>query len=348
MAAPAIPLPPSHVPNQSHPRIAEVEADIVDRLLGELLAVKDARPGTEVNLAEDDIFWLCRKCRETFLSQPMLLEVQCPVNVCGDTHGQYHDLLRLFEMGQFPPYSNYIFLGDYVDRAKQSVETMCLLMCYKIRYPESFFLLRGNHECASLNRIYGFYDECKRRYSIKLWRTFSDLFNCMPVAAVIEDKIMCMHGGLSPELHHLSQILSLPRPVDVPDEGILCDLLWSDPDASAEGWSRNPRGAQVVEDGYEFQASRQLVTLFSAPNYCGEFDNAGAMMCVNEDLVCSFRVLRPARHLVGRGGKGAGGGWGEEEEEEEEGEEDEIGGSLFRVPDAAEDGGKNVTGTASF
>jgi serine/threonine-protein phosphatase PP1 catalytic subunit len=290
----------------------------VDKIIEKLLAVKNARPGTEVNLPEEDIMWLCRRCREIFLSQPMLLEVACPVNICGDTHGQYHDLLRLFEIGQFPPNANYIFLGDYVDRAKQSIETMSLLMCYKIKYPESFFLLRGNHECASLNRIYGFYDECKRRYSVKLWRTFSDLFNCMPVAAVVEDKIFCMHGGLSPELKHLSQILQISRPVDVPDEGLLCDLLWADPDMNVSGWARNPRGVsylfgydvleeflakhdldlvcrahQVVEDGYEFQADRQLVTLFSAPNYCGEFDNAGAIMCVSEDLVCSFRVLRP-------------------------------------------------------
>ncbi|GAB5029856.1 serine threonine-protein phosphatase pp1-beta catalytic subunit [Nannochloropsis oceanica] len=351
-----LPLPSTCPPAPPGPRVATIEAEIVDRLLVQLLSVKEARPGTEVNLAEEDIFWLCLQCRKTFLSQPMLLEVQCPVNICGDTHGQYHDVLRLFEMGHFPPYSNYIFLGDYVDRAKQSIETMCLLMCYKIKYPESFFLLRGNHECASLNRIYGFYDECKRRYSVKLWRTFSDLFNCMPVAAVIEEKILCMHGGLSPELHHLSQILNLPRPVDIPDEGILCDLLWSDPDPSLVGWARNPRGVsylfghdvvedflashdldlicrahQVVEDGYEFQASRQLVTLFSAPNYCGEFDNAGAMMCINEDLICSFRVLRPALHQRGKKREGGMG-------EEEDGENDEDDALFPTMGDDDDDG----------
>ena len=121
----------------------------------------------------------------------------------GDLHGQYFDLLRLFEYGGFPPDSNYLFLGDYVDRGKQSLETICLLLAYKIKYPENFFLLRGNHECASINRIYGFYDECKRRYSIKLWKTFTDCFNCLPVSAVVDEKILCMHGGLSPDLHQV-------------------------------------------------------------------------------------------------------------------------------------------------
>ncbi|RWW33161.1 hypothetical protein GW17_00002142 [Ensete ventricosum] len=112
----------------------------------------------------------------------------------GDIHGQYSDLLRLFEYGGLPPQANYLFLGDYVDRGKQSLETICLLLAYKIKYPENFFLLRGNHECASINRIYGFYDECKRRFNVRLWKVFTDCFNCLPVAALIDEKILCMHG----------------------------------------------------------------------------------------------------------------------------------------------------------
>mmetsp|Transcript_11930 Transcript_11930/g.17871 ORF Transcript_11930/g.17871 Transcript_11930/m.17871 type:complete len:316 (+) Transcript_11930:58-1005(+) len=302
-------------------KLASGDAERVKRCIDSLVSVLNEKAGTEVNLPEEDIVFVCRKAREVFLSQPMLVEVSPPVNICGDTHGQYHDLLRLFEVGGFPPDANYLFMGDYVDRARQSIELITLLLCYKIRYQTAFFLLRGNHECSALNRIYGFFDECKRRYSIKLWRIFGDCFNCMPVSAVVADKIICMHGGLSPDLEHLNQITKIERPTEVPEDGILCDLLWSDPDPSITGWGYNTRGVsytfgsgvveafldkhdldlvcrahQVVEDGYEFHFDRQLVTVFSAPNYCGEFDNAAGMMCVHEDLVCSFKLLRPTTH----------------------------------------------------
>lgn len=186
--------------------------DDVDKAIAQLWSVQNEPPGTEVNLPEELLFKIVKRSRDIFISQPMLLEVSAPINICGDTHGQYSDLLRLFEMGGLPPNTNYLFLGDYVDRAKQSIEVIALVLCYKIKYPEKFFLLRGNHECASLNRIYGFYDECKRRYSVKLWRIFADCFNCMPVAAVVEDKIFCMHGGLSPDLERLGQIFDIERP----------------------------------------------------------------------------------------------------------------------------------------
>lgn len=120
------------------------------------------------------------------MSQPMLLELEAPIKVCGDVHGQFTDLLKLFEYGGYPGDTNYLFLGDYIDRGKQSIECMCLLLAFKIKNPENFFLLRGNHECSSINRIYGFYDECKRKYNLKLWKTFSDVFNVMPVSALID------------------------------------------------------------------------------------------------------------------------------------------------------------------
>ncbi|CCW71997.1 unnamed protein product [Phytomonas sp. Hart1] len=254
------------------------------------------------------------------MSQPMLIEIHPPVNLCGDIHAQFWDLLRLFELGGYPPGGNYLFLGDYVDRGERSLETICLLLAYKLLFPETIFLLRGNHETASINRIYGFFDECKRRFNVRLWKVFTDTFNCMPVAAVVGERILCMHGGLSPELGSLEQIRRILRPTDVSDSGLLCDLLWSDPDGEEErsGWSENDRGVswvfgndvveetlqrfdldlicrahQVVDEGYEFFAGRRLITVFSAPNYCGEFNNHGAFLCVDKKLNCSITQLVP-------------------------------------------------------
>jgi|UniRef100_A0A6S8W7K8 serine/threonine-protein phosphatase PP1 catalytic subunit len=300
---------------------AKYDEEWVDGIISQLVSSRNntKKPGSVINIPHTDCAELCKQAKKVLLSQPMLLELGAPIKICGDIHGQFNDLLRLFEYGGFPPESNYLFLGDYVDRGKQSIEVICLLFAYKIKYPENFFILRGNHEASGINRIYGFYDECRRRYSVKVWKTFCNTFECLPCTAVIDDKIMCMHGGLSPELKRFEQISNIKRPCDVPDTGLLCDLLWSDPDSSCENYQNNDRGVsftfgqkivkeflekhdldlivrahQVVEDGYEFFAGRELVTVFSAPNYCGEFDNAGAMMTVDDTLMCSFQILKPA------------------------------------------------------
>jgi len=292
----------------------------VDAIIEALLDLRMSKPieGRAVAIPERQLELLCYQTKAVFAEQPMMLEVDAPMRVAGDVHGQFYDLLRLFEYGGPPEEMNYLFLGDYVDRGKNSIETVTLLLSLKAKYPENFFILRGNHECASINRLYGFFDECKRRYNIKLWKSFGDVFNFMPVCALIDDRILCMHGGLSPELTSLEQIRQLPRPVDVPDSGLLCDLLWSDPSLEVSTWGDNDRGVsftfgaevvrvflkkhnldliarahQVVEDGYEFFAGRQLVTIFSAPNYCREFDNAAAVMSIDENLLCSFKVLKP-------------------------------------------------------
>jgi len=312
-------VPQHHHAEDAMPPEQDPALDEIRTIAESLLSLRGSPPGTLAHITEQEIKLLCSTARPVLLNQPMLIELEAPIKICGDIHGQYTDLLRLFEYGGFPPVANYLFLGDYVDRGKQSIETICLLLAYKIQYPDNFFILRGNHESAGINRIYGFYDECKRRYSIKLWKVFSDVFNCLPAAALIDEKILCMHGGLSPELQSLQQIANIERPCDVPDMGLLCDLLWSDPDANTTGWGDNDRGVsyvfgadivskflnkldldlvvrahQVVEDGYEFFAGRQLVTLFSAPNYCGEFDNAGGMISVDEDLMCSFQIIKPS------------------------------------------------------
>ena len=293
-----------------------------DNIIEKLLSVRGNKPGKQVDLKEEEIKFLIDKSLPIIKEQKMLIELEAPLHVCGDIHGQYYDLLRIFEHCGYPGDHNYLFLGDYVDRGKQSLETICLLLCYKIKYPEKVTLLRGNHESSVTNRIYGFYDECKRRYNVRLWKSFTELFNYLPVAAIIDDKILCMHGGLSPELKNIQNISEISRPTDIPDTGLLCDLLWSDPDKEAQEYDENDRGVsvifgekivqdfnkkndldliirahQVVDDGYEFFAQRQLITIFSAPNYCGEFDNSAGIMIIDESLTCSLKVLCPVELL---------------------------------------------------
>ena len=293
----------------------------VEPIIEKLLAVRGNKPGKQVDLKEEEIKFLIDKSLTIIKEQKMLVELEAPLHVCGDIHGQYYDLLRIFEHCGYPDDYNYLFLGDYVDIGKQSLETVCLLLCYKIKYPDKVTLLRGNHESSVTNRIYGFYDECKRRYNVKLWKNFTELFNYLPVAALIDDKILCMHGGLSPDLKSIQNIQEISRPTDIPDTGLLCDLLWSDPDKEATDYDENDRGVsvifgekvvldfnkkndldliirahQVVDDGYEFFANRQLITIFSAPNYCGEFDNSAGIMIIDESLTCSLKVLRPVEN----------------------------------------------------
>jgi serine/threonine-protein phosphatase PP1 catalytic subunit len=272
----------------------------------------------DMKITEKEILLLCNKCKKILLEQDILLELDAPIKICGDIHGQYYDLIRLFEFGGFPPNSKYLFLGDYVDRGKQSIETICLLFAFKVKYPNEFFILRGNHESSVINRIYGFYEECKKKYTVKIWKVFCEVFNCLPIAAVIEKKIFCTHGGLSPLLVSLNQIKEIVRPIEIPDYGLLCDLLWSDPSEKVSGWAKNDRGIsflfgkdivdkflknfdfdlicrahQVVENGFQFFNNRKLVTIFSAPNYCGEFKNTGAIMLIDQTLMCSFQIFKP-------------------------------------------------------
>ncbi|CEP18196.1 hypothetical protein [Parasitella parasitica] len=301
--------------------IAQID-DYIRRLLDAGYASKVPK---QLCLKHSEVNAICRAAMDIFLSQPSLLELSAPVKIVGDTHGQYTDLIRLFEMGGFPPSSNYLFLGDYVDRGKQSLENFLLLLCYKIKYPENFFILRGNHESANVTKVYGFYDECKRRLSPKMWRSFVDVFNTLPIAGLVAGKIFCVHGGLSPSLHSMDDIRNIQRPTDVPDYGLLNDLLWADPADILVDWEDNERGVSycfgkkvineflskfdldlvcrahmVVEDGYQFFNERTLVTVFSAPNYCGEFDNFGAIMSVSEELLCSFELLTPSDHPLAR------------------------------------------------
>ena len=172
-----------------------------------------------------------------------VVQVPAPATVVGDIHGQFHDLMELFRIGGKNPDTNYLFMGDYVDRGYYSVETVTLLVCLKVRFKDRITILRGNHESRQITQVYGFYDECQRKYgNANVWKYFTDLFDYLPLTAVIENKIFCLHGGLSPQLDTLDQIKSLDRIIEVPHEGSMCDLLWSDPDDRC-GWGVSPRGA---------------------------------------------------------------------------------------------------------
>lgn len=279
--------------------------------------LQDWRSGQKL-LNEDIIRLVLRRVRPLLMSQPMLVNIEAPVNVCGDIHGQINDLVEIFRTGGLPPASRYLFLGDYVDRGKYGTEVVIVLLGLKVLYPDKMYVLRGNHESDSICRIYGFFDEVKRRFSVRLFKEFTDVFNCLPIAALIEEIALCMHGGLSPELRDLSQISRISRPLVVPDAGLACDILWSDPEENSSGWMPSDRGVsytfgedivrrtcenlnidivlrahQVVDDGYAFFAGRRLVTIFSASNYCGEFTNSGAMMMMDENCKCSFQIFKP-------------------------------------------------------
>jgi len=229
----------------------------------------------------------------------------------GDIHGQFDELRRIFELGGMPSNKKYLFLGDYVDRGPKQLETICLLFAFKVHYPETFHMLRGNHESESVSSYYGFLDECNVKFNKNIFDIFVTVFDCMPVAAIVERKMFCVHAGISPELMSFDQIRNIPRPVPIPDYGLLCDLVWSDPHVSTRSWSKNHsrgiswfygpqaitdffrdfnmevivRAHEVVPEGFLFFAGLNCVTLYSTTTDAG---NKGAFMHVDENSHCTL------------------------------------------------------------
>ena len=257
---------------------------------------------------EEDARFLCWKGKEMLIQEENVIRVDTPVIVCGDIHGQFFDLLELFKKGGQLPNKHYLFLGDFVDRGYHSVETFLLLLAFKIRYPDRINLLRGNHESRQITQIYGFYDECRKKYgNSNVWKYCTDLFDYMPIGALIDDKILCLHGGLSYSLSKVSEIRSLDRKQEIPQEGPICDIMWSDPDETLSGWNKSPRGAgflfgsdvcekfayenglalicrshQLLQDGYRVIFKNLFITIWSAPNYCYRMGNMAAIMELDE------------------------------------------------------------------
>eukprot|EP00741_Cyanophora_paradoxa_P011777 tig00020563_g11381.t1 len=269
-------------------------------------------------LSENDLKKLCEGVKELLLEESNVQPVSSPVTVCGDIHGQFHDLLELFRTGGEIPDTNYIFMGDFVDRGYNSLETFTLLLCLKARYPANITLLRGNHESRQITQVYGFYDECQRKYgNANAWKYCTDVFDYLTLAAVIDGRILCVHGGLSPDIRTLDQIRTINRRQEIPHEGSFCDLMWSDPE-EIETWAVSPRGAgwlfgakvtaefnhlnklelicrahQLVQEGYKYMfPDKSLVTVWSAPNYCYRCGNVAAILAFKDNLEREFKIFR--------------------------------------------------------
>jgi len=207
----------------------------------------------EGRLHNDLALELISRASALLRAEPNLLELQYPLTVCGDVHGQFFDLVRLIEVGGDPKDTQYLFLGDYVDRGCFSTEVVFYLYAHKIVYPKTLFMLRGNHECRQLTAFFNFKDECIYKYNLAMYDAIMASFDLLPLAATVNNSFFCVHGGLSPDLNTLREIHELDRFTEVPREGPMCDLLWSDPyedEADEERESENDEVAQSAFFGY--------------------------------------------------------------------------------------------------
>ncbi|XP_062504186.1 serine/threonine-protein phosphatase 6 catalytic subunit-like [Corticium candelabrum] len=254
-------------------------------------------------LDENDLKKLCDYVCDLLLEESNVQPVQTPVTVCGDIHGQFYDLEELFRTGGNIPDTNYIFMGDFVDRGYYSLETFTRLLTLKAKYSSRITLLRGNHESRQITQVYGFYDECQQKYgNANAWRYCCRVFDFLTVAAIIDEEILCVHGGLSPDIRTVDQIRTIDRAMEIPHQGAFCDLVWSDPE-DVETWAVSPRGAgwlfgakvtyefmhinnlslicrahQLVHEGYKYMFNEKLVTVWSAPNYCYRCGNVASIL----------------------------------------------------------------------
>jgi len=250
--------------------------------------------------------------RSFFSEQPTLIDIElepdCSISVCGDTHGQYYDLLNLFSINGNPSETNpYVFNGDFVDRGSWSTEVLLTLLCFKLLYPQHMFLSRGNHETTAMN-IYGFEGEMKAKYSQQHCDLSRELFGTLPLVHVIGGKVFCVHGGISTQPNFtLKAIKNINRFMEPPEGSLMSELLWSDPQVlpgrspsnRGVGWSFGPditnkfleennldliiRSHEVRNPGYQWEHGGKLITVFSAPNYCDQVGNEGAWVTVTRD-----------------------------------------------------------------
>lgn len=246
--------------------------------------------------------FVCRRLQYTLSQESNVQPLSAPVAIIGDVHGQFYDVLEIFRIGGPVPHTNYLFLGDYVDRGAFSVETISYLACLKLRFHGRITLIRGNHESRQTTMTYGFYQECMQKYGrADVWQWFMEMFDYLPLAATIDNRVFATHGGISPSLHSLDQIRVLDRVQEIPHSGPICDLMWADPDTEKEGFHESWRGAgytfgkeeleqfnhlnglsyfvrahQLCQEGYQ-ELWDCFATVWSAPNYCYRFGNKASI-----------------------------------------------------------------------
>ncbi|TVY33403.1 Serine/threonine-protein phosphatase 2B catalytic subunit [Lachnellula subtilissima] len=287
----------------------------------------------EGRLTEEQALYIIEEGTKILKQEPNLLEMDAPITVCGDVHGQYYDLMKLFEVGGDPAETRYLFLGDYVDRGYFSIECVLYLWSLKIWYPNTLWLLRGNHECRHLTDYFTFKLECKHKYSEKIYEACMDSFCALPLAAVMNKQFLCIHGGLSPELHTLDDLKNIDRFREPPTHGLMCDILWADPleefgqEKTSEYFVHNHvrgcsyffsypaacnfleknnllsviRAHEAQDAGYRMYRKTRttgfpsVMTIFSAPNYLDVYNNKAAVLKY-ENNVMNIRQFNCTPH----------------------------------------------------
>ncbi|TRX89108.1 hypothetical protein FHL15_010025 [Xylaria flabelliformis] len=287
----------------------------------------------EGRLTDEQALWIIKTGTELLRQEPNLLEMDAPITVCGDVHGQYYDLMKLFEVGGDPAETRYLFLGDYVDRGYFSIECVLYLWSLKIHYPQTLWLLRGNHECRHLTDYFTFKLECKHKYSEAIYEACMESFCSLPLAAVMNKQFLCIHGGLSPELHTLDDLRNIDRFREPPTQGLMCDILWADPledfgqEKTNEYFMHNHvrgcsyffsyhaacnfleknnllsiiRAHEAQDAGYRMYRKTRttgfpsVMTIFSAPNYLDVYNNKAAVLKY-ENNVMNIRQFNCTPH----------------------------------------------------